>query len=116
MVSTNSELQASPQVQEIVVLTSVVEGEGDQFVSFCIELGTASCGDTIQEALDNLQEAIWVHLSALEETGERDRMFRELGIDVLSDPINGPIQRHIPLDKLVKTTQHALPASASLSP
>ena len=35
---------------DIVVLTSVVEPEDDMFVSTCIELGTASCGDTIQEA------------------------------------------------------------------
>ena len=31
--------------QSVVILTSVVEEEGDQFVSFCTELGTASCGD-----------------------------------------------------------------------
>ena len=60
-------------VGDIVVLTSVVEPEGDMFVSTCIELGTASCGDTIQEAFDNLEEAIAVHLNALEEIGETER-------------------------------------------
>ncbi len=64
-------------VEGAIVLTSVVEQEGSQFVSFCVELGTASCGDTVQEAYENLQEAIWVHLNELEVTGERDRVFRE---------------------------------------
>ena len=58
---------------DIVVLTSVVEPEGEMFVSTCIELGTASCGHTIQEAFDNLEEAISVHLNALEELGETER-------------------------------------------
>lgn len=71
------------EAQGVVILTSAVEEEGDQFVSFCTELGTTSCGDSIQEALDNLQEAIWVHLNALEETGERERVFQERGIHVL---------------------------------
>ena len=74
------------ETQGVVILTSVVEEEGDQFVSFCTELGTASCGDSgdsIEEALDNLQEAIWVHLNALEQTGERERVFQERGIDGL---------------------------------
>ena len=66
-----------------ILLTIQVEPEGDQFVSTCLELGTASCGDTAQEALDNLREAITVHLSALEEVGERERVFGERGIEVL---------------------------------
>ena len=98
--------------QGIIILTSVVEQEGDQFVSICAELGTASCGDTIQEALDNLQEAIWVHLDALEETGERARVFRERGIDILTPPIPDPVLRDIPVGKVVRATQHAVPVVA----
>ncbi len=66
-----------------ILLTLQVEPEGDQFVSTCLELGTASCGDTAQEAFDNLKEAISVHLEALEEVGERERVFRQRGIEVL---------------------------------
>ena len=63
-----------------VVLTGLVEREGDQFVSYCRELGSSSCGDTIDEALHNLGDAIEVHLNALEETGELERVFRERSI------------------------------------
>ena len=99
-------------MEGIVVLTSVVEEEGDQFVSYCTELETASCGDTIEEAFANLEEAIIVHLNALEETGERDRVFRERNIEVLNTPHAMTAARTIPVGKLVKATQHEIPALA----
>ena len=38
-------------VGDIVVLTSVVEPEGEMFVSTCIELGTASCATQFRRHL-----------------------------------------------------------------
>ena len=55
------------QLPVTVQLTGVVEQEGEQYVSTCLELGTSSCGDTIEEAFSNLEEAISVHLDALRE-------------------------------------------------
>ena len=66
------------------------------FVSTCIELGTASCGDTIQEAFENLEEAIAVHLNALEELGETERVFHERGIEILRSPIEETVPRRVP--------------------
>ena len=99
-------------VGDIVVLTSVVEPEDDMFVSTCIELGTASCGDTIQEAFENLEEAIAVHLNALEELGETERVFHERGIEILRSPIEETVPRPIPIDKVVKISQHPVPVPA----
>ena len=53
-----------------VVLTGYVEPEDHLFVSYCPELGVSSCGDSAEEALDNLGDALAVHLEALEELGE----------------------------------------------
>jgi predicted RNase H-like HicB family nuclease len=64
-----------------------LEKEDGQFISVCPELGTMSCGDTIEEALSNLNEAVVVYLNALEEVGEQERVFRENGIAILPDPI-----------------------------
>ena len=50
-----------------ILLTQVVTEEDGQYVSHCPELGTVSCGSTLDEAFANLEEAIEVHLSALEE-------------------------------------------------
>ena len=65
-----------------IVLTGIVEEEDGQFASYCRELGTASCGDTITEALDNLREAIEINIEGLEEVGELERTLRERNIKV----------------------------------
>ena len=59
--------------QGYVVLTGTVEPEDGMYVSYCPELGVASCGDTVEEALDNPGDALAVPLEALEEIGELER-------------------------------------------
>jgi len=39
-------------------VTAIIQSEGDGFVSLCPELDIASQGDTIEQAKDNLREAI----------------------------------------------------------
>ena len=69
---------------EYIVLTFKVWPEDDQFVSRCDELGTASCGDTVDEAIENLREAVLLYVETLEELGQRKRVFRERNIPVRS--------------------------------
>lgn len=42
--------------------TAVVHKEGDLYVAECPEVGTASQGGTIEEAVQNLQEATGLYL------------------------------------------------------
>ncbi len=44
------------------VFTAVVQKEGDLYVAHCPEVGTASQGETIEDAVKNLQEATEVYL------------------------------------------------------
>ena len=46
-------------------LTALIEREGDGYVSLCPELDVASQGKTIEEARDNLREALELFLSRL---------------------------------------------------
>ncbi|MEK7842547.1 MAG: hypothetical protein A3F88_02790 [Deltaproteobacteria bacterium RIFCSPLOWO2_12_FULL_42_16] len=39
-------------------LTAIIEREGDGYVSLCPELDIASQGDSIEQARDNLREAL----------------------------------------------------------
>ena len=50
-------------------LTALVWKEGDQYVSKCPELGVASCGDTLEEALENLKEAVELYIENAKELG-----------------------------------------------
>jgi predicted RNase H-like HicB family nuclease len=39
-------------------LTAIIQPEGDGYISLCPELDIASQGDTVEEAKDNLREAV----------------------------------------------------------
>ena len=46
----------------------------------CLELGTATFGDTMEETLAELREMITLDLNGLERIGERERFFKKNGI------------------------------------
>ena len=50
-------------------LTATIWDEEGVYVSKCPELGVASCGDTPEEALSNLQEAVELYLDNARELG-----------------------------------------------
>jgi predicted RNase H-like HicB family nuclease len=59
-------------------LTAIIQSEGDGFVSLCPELDIASQGDTVQQARDNLREA----LEAFFECASPDEIQQRWGGDV----------------------------------
>jgi len=50
-------------------LTATIWKEEGIYVSKCPELGVASCGDTPEEALGNLKEAVELYLDNAKELG-----------------------------------------------
>mgnify|MGYP002174113758 FL=1 len=104
--------QDTAEVEGVVVLTGIVEREDAQYVSYCRELGTASCGATAEEALENLKDALEVHLDALTETGEIIQELRERNINVYVPPLS-ELRMTIPLEKMFTTYQHKVPVAAS---
>lgn len=77
-------------LEHYIRLTFEVEPDDDQYTATCIELGVASCGDTIDEAMANIREAVAVYLEGIEELGERERIFRERGIVIYTSPTPSP--------------------------
>ena len=69
-----------------VVLTGYTEPEDDGFNAYCPELGVASCGDTVEEALDNLGDAIGLQVLELADIGRLERDLLEKGITVKTGP------------------------------
>ena len=49
--------------------TGIIWKEGGGYVSKCSELGVASCGDSFEEAIDNLREAVELYLENAKELG-----------------------------------------------
>ena len=54
-------------------LTAIMEREGDGYVALCPELDIASQGETVEEARDNLREALelFFETASAAEVGER---------------------------------------------
>ncbi len=52
-------------------LTAAVHQEEDWYVAQCLEVDVASQGQTIEEALANLAEAVGLYLDEVDDPGER---------------------------------------------
>ena len=102
-----------------VVLNVTIRAADGQYAARCVELGTATCGETRDEAWENILDAVEHHLNALEELGIRDRVFEEAGVEVFSltepsegtgtwRPLGTPRPSHHPLPMRVPMPAHAL--------
>jgi predicted RNase H-like HicB family nuclease len=68
-----------------IILTVIFKPEEGVWTAECKELGTATFGDTLEEARLNLKEAIELHLNTLEKVGERESFFAENGVQIYTD-------------------------------
>jgi len=59
-------------------LTAIIEREGDGYVSLCPELDIASQGDTIEEARENLREALELFFETASPEEIRQRWHEEV--------------------------------------
>jgi len=48
----------------------------------CVELGVPAFGETLEGAIEHVEEATSLYLNTIEQLGERARVFDERGIDV----------------------------------
>ena len=69
-----------------VTLTLSFEQEGSEWVGTCLELGTSTFADTLEECQVELEELVTDHLDVLEEVCERERFFEEWGIEDTAVP------------------------------
>ena len=55
-------------------LTAIIEHEGDGYVSLCPELDIASQGDSVEEARDNLREALELFFETASPEEQKNRL------------------------------------------
>jgi predicted RNase H-like HicB family nuclease len=58
--------------------TAIIEREDDGFVALCPEVDVASQGDTIEEARQNLREAVELFLETADPSEIEDRLHSEV--------------------------------------
>jgi predicted RNase H-like HicB family nuclease len=59
-------------------LTAIIEREGNGYVALCPELDIASQGDTIQEARENLREALELFFESASASEIHNRLRQEV--------------------------------------
>ena len=59
-------------------LTAIIEREGDGYVSLCPELDVASQGGSVEEARDNLREALELFFEAASPEEIKQRLHGEV--------------------------------------
>ena len=59
-------------------LTAIIEREGTGYVSSCPELDIASQGDSVEEARDNLREALELFLESASPEEKQQRLNEEV--------------------------------------
>ncbi len=79
-----------------IIVSVMVEREGDQYVSKCVELGTASFGASEEEAVRNAIDATLAYLDTLEDLGECDRVLQQKGVPIREGESAGPRMRCSP--------------------
>jgi predicted RNase H-like HicB family nuclease len=65
-------------MQQIRQVTAVIEREGDGYVALCPELEVASQGDSIEEARQNLVEAVELFLETADPSEIQQRLHAEV--------------------------------------
>jgi predicted RNase H-like HicB family nuclease len=61
-------------------LTAIIESEGDGYVSLCPELDISSQGGSVEEARDNLREALELFFEAASPEEIKERLHSEIFI------------------------------------
>lgn len=64
-------------------LTAIIEREGDGYVALCPELDIASQGDTVNDARNNLKEALELFFKAASPEEIKERLHTEVYVTQL---------------------------------
>lgn len=87
-----------------IIVTVRFSQEEGQWVGQCPELGTATCGDTWEEAKEAIEEAIELKVDTLSGLGELPRFLAEHGIPLyVRKPTRRRDMAEVPLDPNVYT-------------
>ncbi|MBN1862552.1 MAG: type II toxin-antitoxin system HicB family antitoxin [Dehalococcoidales bacterium] len=86
-------MSSSREQKPYIELSVWIRKENNQYSSWCPELDVASCGDSIEEACENLHDAVDLYLDTLAEEGELSTILQERDIKVIrhDEPGERPI-------------------------
>ncbi|MCK4315402.1 MAG: hypothetical protein KAX24_06490 [Anaerolineae bacterium] len=75
----------SVEVKLPLTFTGIVKREGDQYAALCLELDVASCGETREEAMAALRDAVETYLEYMRDTRREDEILRPVPVEALRE-------------------------------
>ena len=63
-----------------LLLNVIIKQEGKGYSVICPELNVASQGETFEEAISNIKEAVELYIETAEELGTLDEVLEQLGL------------------------------------
>ena len=66
----------------VIEFDGIIFKEGGTYISYCPELDISSCGNTIDEARNNLKIAVSLFLEEAENMGTLDQILQESGYEL----------------------------------
>ena len=66
--------------KQYIIVTHIIKKENDQYVATCPEFDVSSFGETVEEANENLKEAISLYLEGIEKLKILNQIFKEKSI------------------------------------
>jgi len=67
----------TPKKEIFIIVTCNITKDDSTYVAVCPELDVASQGKTVEEANNNVKDAIFLYLNTIEELGTRKAIFKE---------------------------------------
>ena len=61
-----------------IAITGIIEPDEDKWTASCPELDVHTCGDTKEDALESLKEAVIGYLEAIEECGRMEELLHAM--------------------------------------
>jgi predicted RNase H-like HicB family nuclease len=68
-----------------IIVSEHIWKEGGMYTAFCPEIDVASCGRTVDEAKENLREALEIYVEETSKKGTLKDLLEEAGYDVSSE-------------------------------
>jgi predicted RNase H-like HicB family nuclease len=98
-------MQDTPHYISVTLKVDRADEDESGFVAFCPDLGLSSEGETVDEALTNITEAVEEFLATLTETGDLQTFLRERGIQLYDhrpqNPLTTTVRPHEVVSALV---------------
>ena len=75
----------TPKREIFIIVTCNITKEDNTYVAICPEFDIASQGKSVEEANNNVKDAILLYLNTIEELGTRKKIFKERKIKIYTD-------------------------------